>query len=294
MSTPAHGQPPPKFRRKVESFEIGDPIGNPQESRVFLGRDIETDQPVAIKALPLDFFQSDREFQQFKARTAKAAEVLKHKHLLMPRKCVGKFSEAFLIMEYIPGPNLRELVNSPRPPDLADVHRIAVQLMSAVQFLHSKDLLHRNIKASNVLVRPTGDAVLSDMFYSPLFVRWRKEKGFPSVESVRYVSPEECQEKKLVPQSDIYSLGCVLFLAYTRVYPIRGQSAVELQQKHVKMQIREKPDIINPSLPTFVSDMLLKMLAKSPRKRYKDLGEVILDLRRIENKTSVSGVQRRI
>ena len=282
-----------QFRKRIGSYELLDPIGNPQESRVFEARNVEHDEPVALKALPLDFFHAKREFEAFREATAKAAAQLKHPHILMPQQVIGKWSEAYLVMERIQGPNIRELV-AHKPPEIPAVNRMTIQLLNALQFLHQHKFIHRNIKATNVLVRPNTDVLLSDMFYSPLFVRWRKEKGFPSVEAVRFVSPEECLERKLVPASDVYSLGIVLFLAYTRVYPIRGQSALELQQKHVKMNIRERPDIINPHLPQLITDMLMKMIAKPPRKRYKDLGQLILDLRRLDSKTSTSGVMRRM
>lgn len=268
-----------KFIKEVAGYKILDPVGNPQESRVCVGHEVVNDRPVAIKSLPLDFFQSEREFEQFDELTRKAT-TLKHPNLLMPERLIGKFTEAYLVTELIDGPNLRTLVEQ-HPPVIGDAHRMTLQLLNVLQFLHSKNILHRNLKSTNVLIRPDKSVVVCDLFYSPLFVRWRRVKGFPSVESVRYVSPEECQEKKLVRESDVYSLGVLLYYLYTRTLPIRGQSALELQARHVKMTVRERPDMINPNVPPFVSDMILKMLVKNPRKRTGDLGELILDLRRL-------------
>lgn len=269
-----------KFVKKVEHYELRDPIGNPQESRVFVGRDTAEDRSVAIKALPLDFFQSQREFDQFAELTRRIATELVHPNILLPEKVIGKYTEAFLVTELVDGPNMRTYVEESAPP-VPRVTEIALQLLNGLQYLHSKKLLHRNLKSSNVLVRPDQTVVMCDMFYSQLFVRWRKEHGFPSVESVRYVCPEECQEKKLVPASDVYSLGVILYFGYTRIMPIRGTSAMELQTKHVKLTLREKPEMINPQVPPFISNMLLKMLAKAPKKRYTELGELIMDLRRL-------------
>ncbi len=281
-----------KFIKKVGNYEIHDPIGNPHESRVSVGREMDTDRPVAIKALPLDFFRSEREFEQFTELTGRVA-TLQHPNVLVPEKVLGKYTEAYLVSELIDGPNFRDFVTEKVPP-VAAVTQIAIQLLNALQFLHSNKLLHRNLKNSNVLVRPDGSVVVCDQYYSSLFVRWRKEYGFPSVETVRFVSPEECKAKRLVPASDVYSLGVILYFGYTRIMPIRGQSATELQLKHVKMPLREKPEQINPQIPTFVSDMLLKMLGKTPKRRYTELGELILDLRRLSGGPTLPGPARRI
>ena len=269
-----------RFVKQVGAYEFHDIIGNPQESRVYAGREAATDRPVALKALPLDFFQAEREFDQFAEVTTRFGH-MRHPNIIVPERLIGKFTEAFLVSELIAGPNIRTYVEE-TVPLVPVVTEIAAHLLNTLQFLHSKKLLHRNLKATNVLIRPDGTPVLCDMFYSQRFLRWRKQHGFPSLESVRYVSPEECLEKKLLPQSDIYSLGVILYFAYTRIMPIRGQNVGELQVKHVKLTLREKPEQINPQIPPLISEMLLRMLAKAPKRRYAEgLGELILDLRRL-------------
>jgi serine/threonine-protein kinase len=198
-------------------------------------------------------------------------------------KLLGKFSEAFILTECVEGTNLRVYVDN-QTHSFPELLRVALQILKGLQYLHHFKLLHQNLKASNVLLDANLNAKLTDFYFSKLFNRWRKRRGYPSVETVKYFSPEQVKEKALDERSDIYSVGVVLFYLFTRIMPIRGTSMQEVMQKHLKMSIVEIPSTINPDVPDEISRIVMHMLEKKPRKRLSSLSELILDLSRMDQR----------
>jgi serine/threonine-protein kinase len=270
------------MKKQIENYRIAGVVGNPQESRVFLVEDVDTAQKFALKALPMDFFDNEREFRGF-GQTIEKITQLKSPNLVAYYKLMGKYTEPFILTEYVEGMNLRTYVDSqPRPfPELLHV---AIQILKGIQYLHHFKVLHQNLKATNVLIDSDENVKLTDFFFSKFFNRWRKRRGYPSVETVRYFSPEQVKERSLDARSDIYSVGVLLFYLFTRVMPIRGTSITEIMQKHLRMNIVEIPSTINTEVPEEVSHIVMQMLQKKPRKRLSSLSELILDLSRMEQR----------
>ncbi len=270
------------MKKVVENYEILGVVGNPQESRVFLVADVQSKQKFALKALPMDFFNGEREFKSFQQEFEKVSQ-LKSPYVVRYYKLIGKFTEAFLLTEYVEGKNLRTYVDN-QIHSFPELLHVAVQIMKGIQYLHHFKILHQNLKSTNILLDDDLNVKLSDFYFSKLFNRWRKQRGYSSVETIRYFSPEQVKEKSLDERSDFYSIGVVLFYLFTRVMPIRGTSATEIMHKHLRMNIVEVPSTINPQVPPEISIMVMKMLEKKPRKRIQSLSETILDLTRLEQK----------
>lgn len=270
------------MKKIVENFEVLGVVGNPQESRVFLVEDIKTKQKFALKALPMDFFNSEREFKSFAQDFEKAAQ-FRSPNLVRYYRLMGKFTEAFILTEYFEAMNLKVYVDNQTHP-FADLLHVGLQIMKGVQYLHHFKTIHQNLKAANVLLDEDLNVKLNDFYFSKLFNRWRKRRGYVSVEAVRYFSPEQVREKTADERSDIYSIGVVLFYLFTRVMPIRGTSVAEIMHKHLRMSIVEYPSTINPQVPVEVSKLIMKMLEKKPRRRIQSLSETILDLTRMEQR----------
>jgi serine/threonine-protein kinase len=270
------------MKKVIENFQILGVVGNPQESRVFLVEDVETKNKFALKALPMDFFNSEREFKSFSQEFVKAAQ-LRSPHLIRYYRLMGKYTEAFFLTEYFEGTNLKLYVDNQIHP-FPELLHVALQIMKGTQYLHHFKIIHQNLKSSNVLLDENWNVKLNDFYFSKLFNRWRKHRGYSSVEAVRYFSPEQVREKAADERSDIYSIGVILFYLFTRVMPIRGTSVPEIMHKHLRMNIVELPSTINPQVPAEVSRLVMKMLEKKPRKRIQSLSETILDLTRLEQR----------
>jgi serine/threonine protein kinase len=268
------------MKKFIENFEVVGVIGNPQQSRVFLVEERESRTKFALKALPMDFFDSEREFRAFEQVVDKVRQ-FKCPNLVAHYKLMGKYTEPFLLTEFVEGTNLKGYVDEQTRP-FPEMLGIAIQILKGIQYLHHFKLLHQNLKATNVLLDTDLNVKLSDFFFSKLFNRWRKRRGFTSLEAVRFISPEQIREKSLDERSDIYSIGIVLFYLFTKVMPIRGTSVSEVMQKHLKMSIKEIPTVINPEVPEEISRIVMEMLKKKPRKRLDSLSELILDLSRMD------------
>jgi serine/threonine-protein kinase len=268
------------MKKFIDNFEVVGVIGNPQQSRVFLVEEKESRTKFALKALPMDFFDGEREFRAFeqvvdKVRQFKCANLVTH------YKLMGKYTEPFLLTEFVQGTNLKGYVDE-QTHSFPELLSVAIQILKGMQYLHHFKVLHQNLKATNVLLDAEFNVKLTDFFFAKLFNRWRKRRGFTSVEAVRYLSPEQIRDKSIDERSDIYSIGIVLFYLFTRVLPIRGTSVPEVMQKHIKMSIKEVPTTINPEVPEEISRIVMDMLKKKPRKRLDSLSELILDLSRME------------
>lgn len=269
------------MKKQIENFEVVGVVGNPQASRVFRVEEVETKKRFALKALPMDFFNGEREFRAFAEAIEQRIAKINSPHLVKYHKALGKYTEPFLLTEYLEGFNLKEYVDNQVHP-FPELLGVALQILKGVQYLHHIDIIHQNLKSTNVLLDETLNVKLTDFFFSKLFNRWRKRRGYPTLESVRYFSPEQVKDKSVDERSDIYSLGVILFYLFTRVLPIRGSSVHELMQKHLRMRVVEVPSTINPDVPPEVSKVVMKMLQKKPRKRLSSLSELILDLSRME------------
>lgn len=268
------------MKKRVDNYDVVGVIGNPHESRVFLVEEVETRQKFALKALPMDFFDGEREFRAFE-QVVDTVTQFKCPNLVAHYRLLGKYTESFLLTEYVEGVNLKGYVDGQARP-FPELLSIMIQILKGMQYLHHFKVLHQNLKSTNILLDSQLNVKITDFFFSKLYNRWRKRRGFTSVESVRYLSPEQIKEKSLDERSDIYSIGVVLFYLLTKVMPIRGGSVPEIMQKHLKMSIKEIPTVINPEVPEEISRFVMTMLKKKPRKRAVSLSELILDLSRME------------
>ena len=268
------------MKKFIDNFEVAGVIGNPHESRVFLVEERESREKFALKALPMDFFDSEREFRAFEQVVDKVAQ-FKCANLVSHYKLMGKYTEPFLLSEFVEGSNLKGYVDE-QTRAYPELLGIAIQILKGMQYLHHFKVLHQNLKATNILLDTSLNVKITDFFFSKLFNRWRKRRGFTSVGAVRFLSPEQIREKSLDERSDIYSIGIVLFYLFTKVLPIRGTSVQEVMHKHLKMTIKEIPTTINPEVPEEISRIIMDMLKKKPRKRLDSLSELILDLSRTE------------
>jgi serine/threonine-protein kinase len=270
------------MKKLIDNYEVVGVVGNPQESRVFLVEEQESRRRFALKALPMDFFDNEREFKAFLQIVDKVTQ-FKCPNLIAYYRLLGKYTEPFLLTEYVEGMNLRTYVDSQKYP-YPELLSVALQILRGVQYLHHFKIVHQNLKSTNVLLDANGNVKLTDFFFSKLFNRWRKRRGYTSLESVRYMAPEQIREKSIDERTDIYAIGVLLFFLFTKVLPIRGTSVSELMQKHLKLNIVEIPSTINPDVPLEMSRIVMQMLQKKPRKRLSSLSELILDLSRMDQR----------
>ena len=235
---------------------------------------------VAIKILR-EQFSADREFVDRFRREAQAAASLSHSNVVNIFDVGQDGDTHYIVMEYIAGRNLKEIIQEEAPFSLNRALRITLQISEALRHAHEHNIVHRDIKPHNILMTAEGVVKVTDFGIA----RAVTASGFTQtgvvMGSVQYFSPEQAKGIPVGPQSDLYSLGCVLYEMLTGEVPFTGESPIAIALKH----LQEEPpllDWIAAKHPKSVVDLLKRALAKDLEQRYpsalvfsKDLQEML-------------------
>ena len=182
-----------------------------------------------------------------------------------------------MVMEYVPGGTLKDLIDreSPLAPEKAAT--VAVQTAWALEAAHGRGMVHRDIKPQNILIGATGDIKVTDFGIARAArVPAMTEPG-SIVGTVHYVSPEQATGDPVGPASDLYSLGVVLYEMLTGQVPHDAEDPIAVVMRHVEGR-PQPPRELNPDVPEKLENITLKLLNKSPEDRYPDASDLIEDL----------------
>jgi eukaryotic-like serine/threonine-protein kinase len=248
-----------------QRYRLKEKIGSGGMADVWLAEDQDLDREVAVKILH-DRFAQDKEFVERFRREAQSAAGLQHPNVvsIFDR---GEFDDTYFIaMEYVGGPQLKELVKGGMSAnDAIDFTR---QILTAARFAHRKGIVHRDLKPQNVLLDDEGRARVADFG-----IARGESSDITATGSVmgtaQYLSPEQAQGKETTPRSDIYSIGVILYEALTGRVPFQGDSAVAVALKQVSEAPR-RPSAINPNVPPALDAVVMRALAKDPEARFRD------------------------
>jgi serine/threonine-protein kinase len=262
-------------------YELHRRLGRGGMAEVFLARDLLLDRPVAVKMLFPEFARDASFVERFR-REATAAANLNHPNI------VGVFDwgEAqdtyFIVMEYIEGRSLSEILSAEGPLHPDRVADIGSDVAAALGFAHRNGVVHRDVKPGNVMVTPTGLVKVAD-FGIARAITASNDEDLTQVGTVMgtaaYFSPEQARGESVDPRSDIYSLGCVLYELVVGRAPFAGDSPVAIAYKHVH-ESPVPPRHHNIELPQALEAIILKCLAKNPVNRYPSAEDLRADLRR--------------
>ncbi|MFZ7125414.1 MAG: protein kinase domain-containing protein [Desulfobacterales bacterium] len=257
--------------KSLGRYKILRKLGQGGAGVVYLARDSFIQRPVAVKiSKPVTTQSRKRMFLE-----AQSAGRLNHPNILAIHD-TGIFNQfCYIIMEYIDGPTLKSFT---RPPQLLQPSRCAeimFNICNALDFAHKHGVIHRDIKPSNIMIDKDGTPKLMDFGIAHITER-TSEKGLWGTPS--YMSPEQLREETVVPQSDIFSLGCVLYEMLTGRKAFSGDNDFSIIYK-ITREPPKPPREVRPDLPEIFSEILRKALAKSPTERYQSGMEMAYDLR---------------
>jgi len=269
-------------------YTIIEKIGIGGMAIVYKAKDEKLDRFVTFKVLKEEFC-SDPEFIKKFTVEATAAAKLNHPNIVRVYDFGNDGMVYYIVMEYIDGCTLKELINKNAPFSNEEAVAIASQIASGLEHAHNNNIIHRDIKPQNILVTKDGTIKVTD--FGIARVSTSTTVTTDSVGSVHYFSPEQARGGFVDNKSDIYSLGIVLFEMVTGRLPFNGDSTVALAIKHITEPI---PDVnaINPNVSKSIVQIILKATAKMSAQRYATIEEFNFDLKKSLNNSSGEFVKR--
>src|SRR5579875_2902348 len=262
---------------EIGNYRIVREIDSGAFGRVYLAQHLLLkNRTVAIKLLHTTRLSSPEERENF-LREAQFLEVLKHPYIL-PILDVG-IHEGFpyLVAEYAPNGSLRDRIKryAPHPLPVQETLTILTQIGQALYYAHQQHIIHRDIKPENILFNARGEALLADFGVATMIetasIKFATVSGTPS-----YMAPEQFQNS-ISKESDQYALGCVAYELFTGQRPFSAQDFFAMGFKHMQ-EAPIPPSQLNPQLPQFVEDAILRAMAKQRTDRFPDIKAFITEL----------------
>jgi eukaryotic-like serine/threonine-protein kinase len=247
-------------------------LGTGGMAEVVLAEDQQLGRKVALKLLHRRFAEDPGFVERFR-REAQAAAGLQHQNVVSVYDR-GEFEDTYYIaMEYLPGRSLKQLIRDEAPLDPVRAIDIAVQILRAARFAHRRGIIHRDLKPHNVIVDDSDHATVTDFGIARAGASDMTETG-SIMGTSQYLSPEQAQGHSVNAQSDLYSIGVVLYEMLTGRVPFDGDSAVTIALKHVS-EAPTPPSQFNPRITPELEQTVLWTLNKNPADRPADAEQLI-------------------
>ncbi|HYJ85682.1 MAG TPA: serine/threonine-protein kinase, partial [Pyrinomonadaceae bacterium] len=271
------------------NYKILEKLGAGGQGTVYKAVDSKLGRTVVIKVLPEELTAKQANLKRFE-REARLASALDHPNICTIFDLNVIDDVHFIAMQYVPGRNVRQLVNG-RPLDLSSALSIALQVTDALAAAHSQGIIHRDIKAGNVMVNNQGQAKVLDFGLAKLLDEdAARTSGIHHTEltevgvpygTATYAAPEQARGDRVDSRADTFSTGVLLYEMLTGTWPFRGKTAIDVRHAVLHEEpvpISEaRPDAVPPRL----QQVLDRALKKDPRDRYQKIAEFRDDLRSI-------------
>ena len=253
---------------KVDRYVLLDLIGQGGMGRVYLARDTRLNRRVALKILSPERINNPRAIARFQ-REARVGAQLQHENLVRIYDFGESNGRYFLVMEYIEGKTIATLISEQGPMPPATAVRLVRQVALGLEHAHRKGLIHRDVNPYNILVTHDGTAKLADLGLAiDLADEDRVTRDGATVGTFDYVAPEQARHSHAADiRSDIYSLGCTLYHMCTGQVPFPGPSLPEKLFGHQAIEPTPLCRMV-PGLPEGLSEIVQRMMKKSPDERY--------------------------
>jgi serine/threonine protein kinase len=247
-------------------YRLDEMIGEGGMAVVYRGYDLILGRVVAVKLLR-EQFGSDQNFLLRFTREAQSAAKLSHPHIANVYDVGHDADTHYIVMEYVNGPNLKDLIRRQGPFTVDGAAFVLRQVAEALDAAHRHGLVHRDIKPQNILVDESGQAKVVDFGIAKGLSDANLTEAGTGMGTVHYVSPEQARGERATPASDIYSTGVVLYEMLTKELPFDADTPVGVAMQHVSAP-PPSPIEFNPSLPPEVEAIVMRALAKNPEDRY--------------------------
>jgi len=274
---------------RIDHYEIMCLLGHGGMNRVYLAEDMLNRQKVVLKFPNDDLIGSVAVFERYK-REAEIGSRLDHPHVQRLLNTGEERSEHYLVMEYIQGRSLREVIEE-HAPDLlpqAEAIRLTMQTCDALAYCHEHGVFHRDIKPENIMIQDDGSIKIIDFGVALLEgarrVTWRGLSG--TVGTPDYMAPEQLQGERGTASSDIYAVGVMLYEMLCGHTPFEGENVFAIINQHVS---QDPPSILrfNPHTSPALATVVMHAIRRDPEKRYKHMKDMLHDLYHLDEVTPV-------
>ena len=265
-----------KGQKISDRYQIIKSIGEGGMANVYLAYDTILDRNVAVKVLRGDLATDEKFVRRFQ-REALSASSLNHPNIVEVYDVGEDNGQYYIVMEYIEGKHLKELIKKRGHLTLTEVVDIMLQITDGMSVAHDSYIIHRDIKPQNIMILENGLVKITDFGIAMAMNSTQLTQTNSVMGSVHYLPPEQANGKGATLQSDIYSMGILMYELLTGKLPYRGENAVEIALKHLKEplpSIREEM----PSLPNSIENIIKRATAKNIKNRYNDAREMHEDL----------------
>ena len=255
-------------------YELQELVGSGGMSNVFRAYDRLLERAVAIKVLHEQFGRDDDYVERFR-REARAVAQLAHPNIVTVIDRGEEDGRQYIVFEYVEGENLKALV-SDGPLLVDEALRLGLQVARALDFAHSRGLVHRDVKPQNVLLNEDGQAKVTDFGIArSLDVQGVTQTG-TVLGTSDYIAPEQARGEQVNQKTDVYSLGIVLFELLTGDVPYEGDNFVAVAMQHVNQPV---PSLLErrPDAPVRVARAVQQAMAKDPKER-PEMSELVEEL----------------
>ncbi|MCQ4209211.1 Stk1 family PASTA domain-containing Ser/Thr kinase [Streptomyces longispororuber] len=269
-------------RRLGGRYELGQVLGRGGMAEVYLAHDTRLGRTVAVKTLRVDLAR-DPSFQARFRREAQSAASLNHPAIVAVydtgEDYVDGVSIPYIVMEYVDGSTLRELLHSGRKLLPERAMEMTVGILQALEYSHRAGIVHRDIKPANVMLTRTGQVKVMDFGIA----RAMGDSGMTMTQTAavigtaQYLSPEQAKGEQVDARSDLYSTGCLLYELLTVRPPFVGDSPVAVAYQHVREEA-QPPSVFDPEITPEMDAIVLKALTKDPDYRYQSADEMRADI----------------
>ena len=265
-----------KGQKINDRYQIIKTIGEGGMANVYLAYDTILDRNVAVKVLRGDLANDEKFVRRFQ-REALSSSSLSHPNIVETYDVGEDDGMYYIVMEYIEGKTLKQLIKKRGALTLPEVVDIMLQLTDGIAHAHDSYIIHRDIKPQNIMIMENGLVKITDFGIAMAMNATQLTQTNSVMGSVHYLPPEQATGKGSSVKSDIYSLGILMYELITGTLPFKGENAVEIALKQMKEPL---PDVTlyNPEIPMSIENILLKATAKNPKNRYVDARSMHKDL----------------
>jgi serine/threonine protein kinase len=265
----------------ISHYRILEKIGEGGMGVVYKALDTNLDRTVALKFMPHHLAPDDAESARF-LQEAKAASALNHPNVCTIYGIHDESGHRFIEMEYVEGRTLRQKLPV---GSVADAIRYGIQIGDALHEAHIKGIVHRDIKADNIMINSRDQVKVMDFGLAKLKGSLKITKATSTVGTLAYMAPEQIQGSDVDGRSDIFSFGVVLYEMLTGRLPFRSEHEAALMYSI----LNDEPEPIQKHLPEIqpvLANLIQRALEKDPNDRYQSINEMVIELRRLQKQST--------